>query len=151
MMRQRLPNTVQDWEKMLKRVYETQGPSAFAKYQYSVSTILQLTKTGPSLQKMLEYCKDIPNPKDVLIDAISEVMRDHNMEVNVRIAATVTLRALMPRIQDYPGFKGATIIDAMEEVLGRTRDESFRDALTETINAANRKMQECPRMYAIKL
>ena len=150
-MRKRLPNTIHDWEKMLKRVYETQGPSGFSKYQYSISSILELTKASPSLQKMLEYCKDIPNPKDVLIDAISEVMLDHDIDMNVRTSATVTLRALIPRMQAYPGLKGAAIIDAMKEVLGRTREQRFRDALTETINAANRRLQECPRAYMIRL
>lgn len=105
-MRQRLPNTVHDWEKMLKRVYETQGPSAFAKYQYSISSILQLTKTSPSLQKILEYCKDIPNPKDVLIDTISGIMLDHSIDTSSRVAATATLCALIPRMQAYPGLRG---------------------------------------------
>lgn len=105
-MRKRLPNTVHDWEKMLKRAYETQGPSGLAKYQYSVSSILHLTKTSPSLQRMLEYCKDIPNPKGVLIDAISEVMLNHAIATNARIAATATL-------------------ETMKEVLAKTREESL--------------------------
>lgn len=150
-MRKHLPNTVHDWEKMLKRVYETQGPSAFAKYQYSISSILQLTPTSSSLEQMLAYCKDIPNPKDVLIDAISGIMLDHTIVASSRIAATATLCALIPRMPVYPGLKGAAMLEAMKEVLQRTREESLQDALTETINAANRRLQGCPRAYAIKL
>ena len=150
-MRTRLPNTVHDWEKMLKRVYERQGPSGFAKYQYSISSILRLTKTSTSLQKLIEYCSDIPNPKDVLIDTISEVMLDNTVDTGARVTAAATLRVLIPRMQDYPGLKGAAIVEAMKEVLQGTREASLNDALTETINAANRRLQECPRAYAIKL
>ncbi len=150
-MRRRLPNTVHDWEKMLKRVFETQGPSGFAKYQYSISSILRLTKTTASLQKMLEYCKDIPNPKDVLVDTISDIMLDHDTDTSARVAATATLRALIPRMQDYPRLKGAVIVEAMREVLERTREGSLQDALAEAINAASRRLQECPRAYEIKL
>lgn len=150
-MRKRLPNTVHDWEKMLKRVYETQGPSGLAKYQYTVSSILHLTKTSPSLQRMLEYCKDIPNPKGVLIDAIFEVMLDDNVDTNARVAAAATLRALMPRMKGYPGLKGAAILETMKEVLAKTREESSPDALTKRIKTANRRLEECPREHAIKL
>lgn len=146
-----LANTVHDWEKMLKRVYETQDPTGFAKYQYSISRILQLLTGSSSLEIMLEYCKDIPNPKDVLIDAISEIILDHAIDTKVRVAATATLCALIPRMQTYPGLKGAGILETMKEVLARTREKSLQDALTETINAANRRLQECPQAYAIKL
>ena len=146
-----LANTVHDWEKMLKRVYETQNPTGFAKYQYSISRILQLLTGSSSLEIMLEYCKDIPNPKDVLIDAISEIILDHAIDTKVRVAATATLCALIPRMRTYPGLKGAGILETMKEVLARTREKSLQDALTETINAANRRLQECPQAYAIKL
>ena len=150
-MRKHLPSTVHDWEKMLKRVYETQGPSAFAKYQYSISSVLQQLKSSSSLEKMFAYCRDIPNPKDVLIDAISGIMFDHDIDTKARVAAAATLRALIPRMKDYPGLKGAAMLEAMMEVLQRTREGSLQDALTETINAANRRLQGCPRAYAIKL
>lgn len=150
-MRTRLPNTVRDWEKMLKRVYRTQGPAGFGRYQYSISSILRLTRADASLQEMLEYCRDIPNPKDVLIDTVSEIMLDSTVDTDTRVAATGTLRALIPRMNGYPGLRGAAMLDAMKEVLARTREEPLHDALTETINAANQRLQECPRAYAIKL
>ena len=150
-MRKHLSNTVHDWDKMLKRVYETQGPTGFAKYQYSISSILQLLKSSSSLEKLLEYCKDIPDPKDVLINAISEIMLDHTVNTNTRISATATLYALIPRMKGYPGLKGAAILETMKKVLARTGEESLQDALTETINAANRRLQKYPRAYAIKL
>ena len=86
-MRTRLPNTVHDWERMLKRVYEKQGPSGFAKYQYSISGILQLKKDGISIGTILEYCGDIANPKDVLIEAISGIMLNKDMETTVSVSA----------------------------------------------------------------
>ena len=55
---------------MLKCVFETQGPSGFAKYQYSIPSIIRLTRTSAALHKMLEYCGDIPKTKDVLIEAV---------------------------------------------------------------------------------
>jgi hypothetical protein len=54
-------------------------------------------------------------------------------------------------MRTYPGLKGAGILETMKEVLARTREKSLQDALTETINAANRRLQECPQAYAIKL
>ncbi len=77
-----LPNTAHDWEKMLKRVYETQGPSGFAKYQYSLASIIHLTRKSAALHTMLEYCGDIPNPKDVFIEAVCEIMLDDNVDTN---------------------------------------------------------------------
>lgn len=150
-MRKHLSNTVHDWEKMLKRVYRTQGPSGLAKYQYSISSILQLTKTSPSSQEMLEYCKDIPDPKDVLIDTLSGIMLDHTIDTGCRTLATATLCALIPRMQTCPGLKGAGILKTMKEVLARTREKSLQDALTKTINAANLRLQGCPRAHAIRL
>ncbi len=150
-MRKRLPNTAHDWEKMLRRVYESQGPSGFAKYQYSIASIIHLTRKSATLHKMLEYCKDIPNPKDVLIEAVCEIMLDPNVDTKTRVTATSTLRALIPKMEMHPGLKGAAILEAMKQVLDRTGEESLQDALTETINATNRKLQECPRAFAIKL
>lgn len=150
-MRTCLPNTVHDWEKMLKRVYETQGPSGFAKYQYSISSILQLKKDGTPLGKMLEYCKDIPDPKNVLIDAICQIALNEDLEIKTRVAAAAALRALIPKIKNYPGLRGASLIGAMQEVLESTREKALQEAFNDTIEAANRKIQECPRAYAVRI
>jgi len=150
-MRTRLPNTVHDWERMLKRVYETQGPSGFAKYQYSISGILQLKKDGTSIGTMLEYCGDIEAPKDVLIDAISGIMLNGDMETAVRIAAAAALRSLIPRMRNYPGLKAASIIVAMREVLESAGERALHEAFTDTIEVADRMIQECPRAYTVKI
>ena len=150
-MRTRLPNTVHDWEKMLKRVYETQGPSGFAKYQYSISSILHMKKDGASIESMLEYCKDIPDPKGVLIDVISGIMLNGDMETATRVAAAATLRSLMPRMENYPGCKAATIILAMREVLESTGEKALQEAFNDTIEAANRRIQECPAAYTMRI
>lgn len=150
-MRTRLPNTVHDWERMLKRVYETQGPSGFAKYQYSISGILQLKKDGTSIGTMLEYCGDIEDPKDVLIDAISGIMLNGDMETAVRIAAAAALRSLIPRMRNYPGLKAAPIIVAMREVLESAGERALHEAFTDTIEVADRMIQECPRAYTVKI
>lgn len=148
-MRTRFPNTVHDWEKMLKRVYETQGPSAFAKYQYSISSILHLKKNGTSIGTILEYCKNIPNPRDVLIDAISGIMLNADMETASRVAAAATLRTLIPKMRNYPRLKAAAIILAMREILESTRERALHDAFSDTIETANRRILECPAAYTI--
>jgi len=150
-MRTRLPNTVHDWEKMLKRVYETQGPSGFAKYQYSISSILHLKKDGTSIGMILEYCKDIPNPRDVLIDAISGIMLNGDMETASRVAAAATLRALIPKIRNYPRVKAAAIILAMREVVESTGEKVLHEVFSDAIEAVNRKIQECPAAYTIRI
>lgn len=150
-MRTRLPNTVHDWEKMLKRVYETQGPSAFAKYQYSISSILHLKKDGTSIGTLLECCKDIPNPRDVLIDAISGIMLNADMETASRVAAAATLRALIPRIRNYPRLKAATTTLAMREVLESTGESVLHEAFSDTIETANRRILGCPAAYTIRI
>lgn len=149
-MRTRLPNTINDWEKMLKRVYEKQGPSDFAKYQYSISNILRLKKDSASIRAILEYCKDIANPRDVLVDTISGIMLNEDMETTARVAAAATLRALIPRMQNYPGLKAASIIMAMREVLESTGEKALHEAFNDTIETANRRMQECPRAYTVR-
>jgi hypothetical protein len=149
-MRTRLPNTVHDWERMLKRVYEKQGPSGFAKYQYSISGILQLKKDGISIGTILEYCGDIANPKDVLIEAISGIMLNKDMETTVRVAAATALRSLIPRMRNYPGLKAASIILAMREVVESTGERALQEAFTDTIEVADRRIQECPKAYAIR-
>jgi len=136
---------------MLKRVYETQGPSGFAKYQYSISSILQVKKDGASIKTLLEHCKDIPNPKDVLIDAISGIMLNGDMETTVRVAAAAALRSLIPRMRNYPGLKATSIIVAMREVLESTGENALREAFADTIEVADRMIQECPRAYAVRV
>lgn len=150
-MRTRLPNTVHDWEKMLKRVYETQGASGFAKYQYSISSILHLKKDGTSIGTILEYCKDIPNPRDVLIDAISGIMLNTDTKTADRVAAAATLRALIPKIQNYPRLKAATIILAMRQVLKSSGEKALQEAFSDTIEAANRRIQGCSAAYTIRI
>lgn len=149
-MKTRLPNTIHDWEKMLKRVYETQGPSGFAKYQYSISSILQLKKDGTSIEVILQYCKDIPNPKDVLIDAISGIMLNGDMETVIRVSAAATLRSLIPRMRNYPRLRAASIISATREVLESTGEKALQEAFVDTIEVADRMIQECPRAYTIR-
>ncbi len=143
-MKTRLPNTTSDWEKMLNEVYETQGPSGFAKYQYSIANIIPLIRTSPSLLRILEYCVDIPERRDIIVDTICEVAVNEDVDTDTRIAAATAVRAFIPRIKSYPGFKAAFIATIVQQALGRTREESLRDALTETIDAANRILQECP-------
>ena len=150
-MRTRLPNTVDDWEKMLKRVYEAQGASGFAKYQYSISSILHLKKDSASIGTILEYCKEIPNPRDVLVDAISGIMLNAGMETASRVTAATTLQALIPRMRDYPRLKAATIILAMRQVLESTGEKALQEAFNDTIEAANRRIQGCPAAYTIKI
>jgi len=135
---------------MLKRVYEKQGPSGFAKYQYSISGILQLKKDGISIGTILEYCGDIANPKDVLIEAISGIMLNKDMETTVRVAAATALRSLIPRMRNYPGLKAASIILAMREVVESTGERALQEAFTDTIEVADRRIQECPKAYAIR-
>lgn len=149
-MKTRLPNTIHDWEKMLKRVYETQGPSDFAKYQYSISSILQLKKDATSIEVILQYCKDIPNPKDVLIDAISGIILNGDMETVIRVSAAATLRSLIPRMRNYPGLRAASIISATREVLESTGEKALQEAFVDTIEVADRMIQECPRAYTIR-
>lgn len=149
-MKTRLPNTIHDWEKMLKRVYETQGPSGFAKYQYSISSILQLKKDGTSIEVILQYCKDIPNPKDVLIDAISGIMLNGDMETVIRVSAAATLRSLIPRMRNYPRLRAASIISATREVLESTGEKALQEAFVDTIEVADRMIQERPRAYTIR-
>ena len=136
---------------MLKRVYETQGPSGFAKYQYSISSILQLKKHDTPAGEMLEYCRDVPDPKNVLIDAICQIALDEDTEISTKVAAAATLRALIPKIKNYPGLRGASMIGAMQEVLESTREKALQEAFNDTIEAVNRKMRGCPGTYAIRI
>ncbi len=150
-MRTRLPNTVHDWEKMLKRVYKTQGPSGFAKYQYSISSILQMKKDGASLKTILKHCKDIEDPKEVLIDAVSGIMLNKNMETTVRVAAAAALRSLIPRMRNYSGLRAAKTILTMREVLESTGERTLQEAFADTIEVADRRIQECPRAYTVRV
>ena len=145
-MRTRLPNTAQDWGKMLTRVYEKQGPSDFAKYQYSISSILRhLKRNGTSIGKILEYCKNIQNPKDVLVDSIFEIMLDDDIETTIRVAAGNTLRVLIPKIWNYPALN----VTDIQEVLASTGEEALQETFNNIIQAINSKTQEHSGAYAV--
>jgi len=47
--------------------------------------------------------------------------------------------------------KAASIIVAMREVVESTGERALQEAFTDTIEVADRMIQECPRAYTVKI
>jgi len=149
-MRRHLPETIDEWGKMLSRVYKTQGSASFGKYQYSIAKILHLGRDWKLVKKMLEYAKDIPNPKDVLIDEISTIMLDSSINSNIRVIAADTLRVLIPRSMSFTVSKGTSITQAMKDILDSSQTKTFRDAVCGVLQVIDTETNDCLRAYSMR-
>ncbi len=108
--------TIHKWGTALLRIYERRGPKAFERYQYILAKIIQIDANGKLGGKLLEYAKNITNPKEVLFDALTAIMRDDLASDNARILAIHALRTLLPRRMPHAIHIGQSIERAMRDV-----------------------------------
>lgn len=149
-MKRYLPDTIDKWGAMLSRVYELQGSLTFEKYQYSIASILRSRASWELTERMLEHVKDISSPKDVLIDEISAIMLDDNVNINTRIFAADALRVLLPKRISYATSSGAYVVRAMRDILNSPQTKVFHDAVSSVLESIDAKMRQWPKGYVTR-
>jgi len=132
---------IDKWGKTFVRVYELQGPAAFEKYQYSIANMLCLRANQKLGEKLLEYVKDISEPKDVLLDVLTAIMLDDLMNINSRILAVAALRELVPKISPYARYTRESVVRAMKDSINSPQTPVLHEAVANALKSINREMQ----------
>ena len=124
---------VEKWGKTLVRIYEKQGAMAFAKYQFSIAKMILLKPDEELGQKLLEYTKHIPNPRDVLLGSLIEIMRNDSTNVDSRILAVDGLCVLYPKRMPYSQYTQDVFEKIMTNAICSSQDAGFQNALKEAM------------------
>jgi len=134
---------IEKWGKTFIRAYELQGIAAFAKYQYSIATSILNQKISVDLrEKLIQYIKDIPNPKDVLLEALIEIMFDDFYNVNTRILAVNALRALFPKRMPNSKYMQCAVTRVMEDIINSPQTPELHNTVEDALQSINIAVQK---------
>lgn len=142
MKRYFLPDNIDKWGMALVGVYERCGPADFEKYQYSVAAMLRRKADKELGEKLLEYVKDISEPKDVLLEVLISIMFNDFMNNNSRIRAVDALRVLVPKRMPNSRYTGEFIVRAMKDVINSLGASGIRGTVNKAMKSIRMDIQQ---------
>jgi hypothetical protein len=110
-----------DWGRVLERLEKIKENSALDEYQDELIRILRYKENWRLTERVLEYAKEIRQPKDELIGETCSILCNPKRYVDSRVLAADALSALIPKnvkgTVEYPKFEGASVVEVMQEIL----------------------------------
>lgn len=132
---------INKWAKTIIRLYESQGPAVFEKYQYSIAEIIRGKVNRQLREKLLEYVRDIARPKDVLLDALIITVTNDSMNTYTRIRAVDALRALLPKRMPSSRHTERYVMTTMENVRQSPQITAFSRVLEKAMKSMETRLQ----------
>lgn len=128
---------LREWGQVLELLDNLKKSKELDENQSGLARILRYRKNWRLLERVLEYGKEIRQPADEFLSAVSNIVTDQNIYLDARILAVNALGYLIPRrrknCQDDQKFNETLVVGKMMDILNSPGPPIFQGAISKSL------------------